>query len=339
MTKLPLATLSLILLFIIQTGCKIKEKHPVILGNVTLNKEVDFKDPAFFEHFTETFYIDFEDQRAQGSISKICEAVQVDPRFQDKDSSLHGRRLSGSCFSNFSRAYMFSGFGYIDNYQYYDTTFMPVTIRRLLGGIFHPFQTDNILTGAQLDLCTYTPTYCQCPEMMVNTHFSTEVKNRFEKLMFEKHGKPDEINFLNPDLSKKLTNQGLPVVLVDTSYGVQTACKLMYIWKKNGYEIVMVISRDGPIFSDKISNPAFKKYQDKTEGRNIDSYMMNLLKEKSSEGTFRIDLMNNSIISYDSYYGFIKYKLDDDTESEIKNDIESKKQKEEQKRKKNTEVY
>lgn len=339
MTKPPLATLSLILLFFIQTGCKTKEKHPVILGNVILNKEVNFKAPSFFEHFTETFYIDFEDPRARGSISTICEAVQADPKFQDKDSTFHGRQLSGSCYSNFSRAYMFSGFSPIDNYQYYDTTFMPVTMKRLLGGIFHPFQTGSILTGAQLDLCTYTPTYCQCPEIMINTHFSAEVKNHFEQLMFEKHGKPDEVNFLNPDISSKLTKQGLPVTLVDTSFGVQTASKIMYIWKKNGYEIVMVLNRDGPIFSDNILDPTFKKYEAKKDGRDIGDYLMTLFKEKPSSGTFRVDMMNHSIISYDSYYGFIKYKLDEDTENEIKNEGEAKKQEEEQKRKEKKEVY
>lgn len=329
MTKPALATLSLFVIFFIQTGCKTKEKHPVILGNVTLNKEVNFKDPTFFEHFTETFYIDFEDQRAKGNISTICEAVQTDPRFQDKDSTFHGRQLSGSCFSNFSRAYIFSGFSPIDNYQYYDTTFMPVTMKMLIGGIFHPFQTGNILTGAQLDLCTYTPTYCQCPEIMLNTHFSAEVKNHLEELMFEKHGKPDEINFLNPDISSKLTKQGQPVTLVDTSYGVQTACRIMYIWKKNGYEIVMVFNRDGPIFSDKT----------KTDGADANDYLLKLFKEKPSSGTFRIDMMNHSLISYDSYYGFIKYKLDDDIENEIKNELEAKKQEEEQKRKAKKEVY
>lgn len=41
MTKPALATLSLILLFFIQTGCKTKEKHRVILGNIALNKEIN----------------------------------------------------------------------------------------------------------------------------------------------------------------------------------------------------------------------------------------------------------------------------------------------------------
>lgn len=320
MTKKSFATLSLFVLFFIQSGCKSKAKHPVILGNLTLNKEVNFKDPSFFEQFTETFYIDFEDQRAKGNITKICDAVQTDPRFQDKDSIFQGRQLSGNCFSNFSRAYMFTGFSPIDNYQYYDTTFMPVTIKMLIGGIFHPFQVDNVLTGASLDLCTFTPTYCQCPEIMLNTHFSAEIKNHIEELMFEKHGKPDEINFLNPDLSSKLTKEGKPVTLVDTSYGVQTACKIMYIWKKNGYEIIMVFSRDGPIL-------------------NANDYLMNLFKKKPSSGTFRINMMNHSIISYDSYYGFINYKLDEDIENEIKNEIETKKQEEQQKGKEKKDVY
>ncbi|HQV62044.1 MAG TPA: hypothetical protein PLG08_14785 [Chitinophagaceae bacterium] len=38
--------------------------------------------------------------------------------------------------------------------------------------------------------------------------------------------------------------------------------------------------------------------------------------------------MNHSIISYDSYYGFIKYKLDEDIENEIKGEVETKKQEE-----------
>jgi len=343
MTRQFSATFYLIAAIIFLHGCKAKEKHPIVLGNIVLNKEVDFKSREFFQHLSEFFYI--EDHRVKGNIS---EAVLADPELQSKDAVFHDRKISSNCFKYFSRAYFFNSFNPIDNYQYYDSTFMPVKEKKLLGGIFHPYQIENILTGVELELCTYTNTYsnCPCPDIITSTHFSAEVKNSFEQQMIEKHGKPDVIDINSRTLKKQLDKIGSPIYLADTSYwdirqkGDEPMNVIMYEWKKDGYVVRMVIKRDGPIFSDNILDPAFKKYQSpKQDGRVPGSYLMSLFKEKPSSGTFRIDLMNNSLISYDSFYGFIKYELDEDTQNEIRNKLAIEKQKNEQKQKENKAVY
>lgn len=164
--------------------------------------------------------------------------------------------------------------------------------------------------------------------------------------MIEKHGKPDVIDINSQTLKKQIDKIGAPIYLADTSYwdihqkGDEPMNVIMYEWKKDGYVIRMVFKRDGPIFSDNILDPVFKKYQSpKQEGREPGSYLMSLLKEKPSSGTFRIDLMNNSLISYDAFYGFIKYELDEDTQAEIRNKLATEKQKNEQKQKDNKAVY
>lgn len=338
MIKQQFATFLLLATSILLYSCK--EKHPKVLGNIVLNKELDFKSPEFFNNLSELFYI--EDYQVEGNIS---DEVLADPKFQDKDTLFHGNKISKYCFEKFSRAYFFTGFEQFDEYNYYDTSFKIVTQKKYLGGIFHPYKIDNILTGVQIELCTFTQIYSICPDIIKSNHFSASVKNSFEQQMFEKHGKPDVIDINSHTLKKQIDKIGAPIYLEDSSHWDinlkgDPINVISYEWKKDGYIVRMIIKRDGPIFSDNILSPAFKKYQSpKRDGREPGSYLMSLFKEKASSGAFRIDLINNKVISYDAYYGFIKYELDEDTQNEIKNKISTEKQKNEQKQKVNRAVY
>lgn len=351
MAKKSITIIFFIAIFIIQQGCKVKqqsfkvkEKHPIVLGNIVLNKEVDLKSSEFFKGFSELFYI--EQGRMEGNIG---EAVLSDPELQDRDATFHGRPISRNCFNKFSRGYFFFGFQPMENYQYYDTNFILKSEQKLLAGMFRYYAAMNkaplninekIITGAELELCTYSfiNSNLPCPDIIVSTEFSTRVKSYFEDQMFKKYGKPDKINFKSRELGEELTKVGDPVPLSDITY--PEVGSLMYTWEKNGYKIVLIFDRAGPLFSDNILDPNFKKYESakRTSGER-DEFLMDIFKKKSSEGLFRIDLTNKSIISWDSYRGFIKYFLDDDIKKETESEIENKNRETEQKLKESREVY
>ena len=284
---------------IIFLSCKEKDEHPIVLGNIELNKPWVDDDPKLLEHLNLKFYINESE-----SDSKLNHLNFNDEEFIKKDSLFLGQQISKNCFRKYKIEYFFNGFPEYKDLRVIDTNFnvSPREFITFIGGKFRKkLIANDILSGVNLELCTYSPNYSSpCNHIIINNCFNDDIRQFIEFQMIEKYGKPTTLR-IDP-YDHKVNLNKLPLQIEDTS----NVSSISYLWKLNGFEVNLLFQKYTS-FSKNINDVNFKKFEDK-EGQNLSQR----LKKEGVSSSFRV--INNKIISCFYYIGQITYNLESQAE-------------------------